>query len=71
MRFYAERPGRLARQILSDVLVLAWVALCVQVARASYNVVLQLQDPGLGLVRAGNQMVRPSTRRPRPPAGYP
>ncbi len=56
MRFYAERPGRLARQILSDVLVLAWVALCVQVARASYNVVLRLQDPGLGLVRAGDQM---------------
>jgi hypothetical protein len=56
MRFYAERPLRLARQILSDVLVLAWVAVCVLVARASYAVVLRLQDPGLGLARAGVQM---------------
>jgi hypothetical protein len=56
MRFYAERPLRLARQLLADALVVGWVALCVAVARASREVVLNLQAPGQGMVRAGDQM---------------
>jgi hypothetical protein len=56
MRFYAERPLRLARQLLADVLVIAWVALCVAVARESYEVTLRLQAPGQGLVQAGTEM---------------
>jgi hypothetical protein len=56
MRFYAERPLRLARQLLADVLVVAWLALCTAVARAAYEVVLRLQAPGQGLAQAGSQM---------------
>ena len=56
MRFYAERPLRLVIQILADVLVIVWVVLCVLVARSSYQVVLRLQEPGLGLAQAGASM---------------
>jgi hypothetical protein len=56
MRFYAERPVRLALQVLTDVLVVAWVVLCVLVARASHAVVLRLGDPGVGMARAGESM---------------
>ena len=55
MRFYAERPLRLARQLLADVLVVAWLALCTAVARAAYEVVLRLQAPGQGLALAGSR----------------
>lgn len=53
MRFYAERPLRLLRQVLADLLVAAWVVLCVTVARAAYELVLQLQGPARALVAAG------------------
>jgi hypothetical protein len=56
MRFYAERPLRLVLQISCDVLVILWVVGCVLVARASQRVVLQLQEPGLSLARAGSSM---------------
>lgn len=56
MRFYAERPARMARQLLADALVVAWVALCVLVARASRDVVLMLQGPGKEMANAGTQM---------------
>ena len=32
MRFYAERPFRLLREVLADLLVVAWVVLCVAIA---------------------------------------
>ncbi|MDT7708583.1 MAG: hypothetical protein QOG20_4190 [Pseudonocardiales bacterium] len=53
MRFYAERPLRLLRQVLADVLVVAWVVLVVTVARAAYDLVQQLRSPALTLVTAG------------------
>lgn len=56
MRFYAERPMRLARQLLADVLVIAWVALCFATARSAYEVTLRLQGPGKGLAQAGTDM---------------
>ncbi len=56
MRFYAERPLRLARQLFADVLVLAWVVLCFALARAAYQVTLRLQIPGQELARAGTEM---------------
>jgi hypothetical protein len=34
MRFYAERPGRAARQLFADLSVIAWVALIWFTARA-------------------------------------
>lgn len=56
MRFYAERPGRAARQLLADALVLGWVALCVTVAVAAYELILLLQAPGRALVSAGDSI---------------
>lgn len=53
MRFYAERPGRLLRQLFGDVLVVAWVVLVVLVARAAQDLVQQLQGPARALVDAG------------------
>ena len=56
MRFYAERPVRLVRQLIADVLVIAWVLVCVSVARAAYALVLTLQGPGRGLTDAGDSI---------------
>lgn len=54
MRFYAERPGRLARQLIADLLVIGWVYLCVTVALAAQELITQLQGPGRALVTAGD-----------------
>lgn len=54
MRFYAERPLRLARQVLADLLVIGWVVACVLTALAAYELVLGLQAPGRTLIGAGD-----------------
>lgn len=53
MRIYAERPTRAARQLLADLLVVAWVVLCVLVANIAEDMVGQLQRPALALGNAG------------------
>lgn len=53
MRFYAERPGRVARQLLADTLVVGWVALCVAVARTAHALIERQTAPGLALVDTG------------------
>jgi hypothetical protein len=53
MRFYAERPGRVALQVLADLLVIGWVVLVVDIALAAQEVLLRLQGPGEALVDAG------------------
>ena len=53
MRFYAERPGRLALQVLADLLVVGWVVLVVDIALAAREVLLRLQGPAEALVDAG------------------
>ena len=54
MRFYAERPLRLFRQLFADVFVIAWVVLVVTVARAAYDLIQRLQAPARALVDAGD-----------------
>jgi hypothetical protein len=54
MRFYAERPARFLLQLLADVFVVLWVWLCVVVAKAAREVVLQLQSPANTLTGAGD-----------------
>jgi hypothetical protein len=54
MRFYAERPARFLLQLLADVSVVLWVWLCVVVAKAAREVVLQLQAPANTLTGAGD-----------------
>lgn len=54
MRPYAERPVRAALQLLSDVLVVLWVVLVVNVALAAKALVDVLQGPGMTLADAGD-----------------
>jgi hypothetical protein len=54
MRIYAERPGRIALQVLADLLVIGWVVLVVDIALAAQDVILRLQGPAGALVDAGN-----------------
>ncbi len=56
MTIYAERPGRLFRQLLADVLAVAWFALLVVLGRVAYELVLQLQGPARGMVQAGESI---------------
>ena len=39
MRFYAERPLRVAWQLLADVLVIAWAYLVVRFAQAAQDLI--------------------------------
>jgi len=57
MRFYAERPLRVAWQLLADVLVIGWAWLVVTFAQAAQNLIDQLQGPAGALTSAG-QTVR-------------
>lgn len=58
MRFYAERPVRLFRQLLADVFVVAWVVVVVILARAAYDLIQQLQGPARTLADAGDAIGR-------------
>ena len=58
MRFYAERPLRLFRQLFADVVVVGWVVLVVIVARAAYDLLQRLQAPARALVDAGEAIRR-------------
>lgn len=56
MRLYAELPGRLARQVLGDLLALAWLAGTGFVAMTAHALVLALQAPARALTRAGESV---------------
>jgi hypothetical protein len=53
MRIYAEQRGRAVRQVLADVLMIIWVVLVVETARAAFTLIARLQGPGQGLKGAG------------------
>jgi hypothetical protein len=46
MKVYADRPARLANQVLGDVLVLVLVYLCVRLGRGAHDRVAELAGPG-------------------------
>ncbi len=54
MRFYAERPGRLAVQLLADLLAVGWLAGCGWLAGQTRDLFLRLRAPATGLTDAGN-----------------
>jgi hypothetical protein len=56
MRFYAERPARVALQLMVDLLAIGWLVLWVLVAGAARDLILGLQGPGRSLVGAGDAM---------------
>ena len=56
MRFYAERPGRAALQLLADLLVVGWIWLTVVVARTVHDFVLGMQEPARTIAGAGESI---------------
>jgi hypothetical protein len=54
MRWYADRPARLIRQVLADLLAAAWVVLWTWVALTAHGFVLQLRAPGDRMVDSGS-----------------
>lgn len=56
MKWYADRPVRLTRQLIADLLAVAWVALWIWVATTAHDWVLGLRAPGDGLVDAGGNI---------------
>lgn len=56
MRVYAERPGRLARQLLGDLLALGWIAGWAFVGFTVRGAVLLLRSPADALVSAGDRI---------------
>jgi hypothetical protein len=56
MRFYAERPGRAALQLLADLLAAGWIWLTAVVARAVHDFVLAMQEPARTLAGAGESI---------------
>lgn len=53
MKLYADRPGVAARQLVTDVIVVAWVYVWIRLARALYDLVEKLAVPGQKLQGAG------------------
>ena len=52
-KLYADLPARRSRQILADVLMLAWAATWIAAARAVHEAMLALAAPGRTLQSAG------------------
>lgn len=53
MKWYADRPLRFARQVVADVLVVAWVWFWTWLGFKVHDTIEQLRGPGDGLVSAG------------------
>jgi hypothetical protein len=56
MKWYADRPVRLTRQLIADLLAAAWVAFWIWAATTAHDWVLELRAPGDGLVNAGGDI---------------
>jgi len=56
MKLYADTPGRLSRQLVTDLFVLAWLAFWSWLAVELYRLVLKLGVPGQKLAGAGDGM---------------
>lgn len=56
MKWYADRPVRLTRQLIADLLAVGWVAFWIWAATTAHDWVLQLRAPGDGLVNAGGSI---------------
>jgi hypothetical protein len=56
MRLYAAAPARCARQVLGDLLLLAWVAGWAWAGREVHDATLQLGRPGRATASAADEM---------------
>lgn len=71
MRFYAERPIRVAGQLLFDLIAIAWVAGFVWLADLAKSAVLELQAPGNRMIEAGGGLRNTFTEAARTASGVP
>ncbi|MFC5052266.1 hypothetical protein [Saccharothrix xinjiangensis] len=56
MKWYADQPARMARQVVADLLAVAWAWCWVVVALAAGDAVRELRAPGDRLVDAGRDL---------------
>lgn len=56
MRLYAAAPARAARQVLGDLLLLAWITAWAWAGREVHDVTLTLGRPGLATASAGDDL---------------
>jgi hypothetical protein len=54
VKWYADRPGRFLRQVLADVVALAWIGGWIWLGVQVHDTVERLRGPGDGLVHAGS-----------------
>ncbi|MFC0435262.1 hypothetical protein [Kutzneria buriramensis] len=54
MKWYADRPSRFLRQVLADVVVLAWMGAWIWLGAQVHDTVQRLRAPGDKLVDAGS-----------------
>ena len=54
MKLYADRPGRMLRQLVTDLLVIVWVYAWVRLGMRLYDLVERLAAPGRKVESAGN-----------------
>lgn len=71
MRWYAERPDRLARQLVADGIVVLWAVLAVLAGTAVRDGLIALRGPGDALVNAGGQVSETFTGLSGAVAGIP
>lgn len=71
MRWYAERPGRLAGQLLADLVVLVWVVVAVLVGSAVHTGVAALRGPARALADAGGRIESTFTGASQTASGVP
>lgn len=53
MKLYADRPGRRARQLIGDLLLLGWVMVWVKISGVVHDATLALAAPGRQIEDAG------------------
>lgn len=56
MRFYAERPVRILRQLIADLTAVAWMVVWVLVALTAHDLILRLQAPARAIAGAGESI---------------
>lgn len=56
MRLYAVAPARCARQVLGDLMMLAWIAGWAWAGRTTHDATLTLGRPGLATASAADEM---------------
>jgi hypothetical protein len=54
VKLYADRPGRMLRQLVTDLLVIVWVYAWVRLGMRLYDLVERLAAPGRKVESAGN-----------------